>query len=210
MVNLSPEDRKTISLLLSPSWLSGLVVVFVGFAITAGVIISFSVYNSPIQQQLITWQQSQPKPGPSAYDERPLTEKPSLQNSWPLIAVWAIIGLGVYFIAASIIRSLNNAVELKKTMNYVNAKPDKILHTAVEHAILRIIASLILIGLFVSFLRHVMPYSITAAHAAAADLISVEGIVYAFLSFAVVIVSLHMQVIFLRLSLGRVRVREVN
>lgn len=210
MLKLTPQDSKALGLLVTPSWLSGLVVVLAGLIITAGVMVSFSVHNSPVQQQLIAWQQTQPKPSPSSFSERPLTEKPTLQNSWPLIGVWALIGLGVYFIAASIIRSLNSAVELKETLKYVNAKPEHMLQAALGHAVLRAVATIILIALFVSFLRHVIPYSITAAHAAAAEPASIGGVVYAFLSFAVVVLSLHVQVIFLRLAFGRVRLHGLN
>jgi hypothetical protein len=74
-----------------------------------------------------------------------------------------------------------------------------------EHVIMRVLAA-ISFGIILSlFIKNVIPYSITAAHASAADALSATGVLYALLSFSIVVVSLHLQTIFLRMSLGRAR-----
>lgn len=206
MIQLAPEDKRALALLVTPSWLSGLIAVATGLFITFGVITAFTLSNSTVQQQLVAWQQSQPEPVRTAPDPYSAEVKPSLQNNWPLIIIWAGVGLIVYAVAASIMRSFTRAAELKKSLNYVHAKRELLLRDAAEHIALRVVAALILGFILSEFFRQIIPYSITAAHASAADFFTVEGILYAFLSFAVVALSLHIIAIFLRLALGRVRV----
>jgi hypothetical protein len=55
MHGLETKDKKIISLLLSPSWFSGVLAVIVGLVLSVGVIVAFSANNSSIQQQLVSW-----------------------------------------------------------------------------------------------------------------------------------------------------------
>lgn len=205
MQNITAKDRKIIGILLSPSWLSGLVAVIAGLVISVGVIIAFNANNSSITQQLTSWQQSQPADAIKPFVRDPEANKPTLKNSWPLLIVWSIIGLAVYTIAATIIHSISKAEEVRESLGYVNANRDKIIKLEAEQILLRVLAAITL-GILISlFIKTVVPYSITAAHASASDLISLTGALYALLSFAIVVVSLHLQTIFLRMSLGRIR-----
>lgn len=204
MTPIGNKNRKTISALLSPSWLSGMIAVLAGLFLTIGVIAVFSANTSSVQRQLSSWQQNQPDK-PLHTGALTVEEKPSLKNSWPLLLVWTIIGLVVYAIAGSIVHSISEAEEIHESLGYVNARPDAIIKLTVEHIVLRVLAAIVF-GVLVSlFFKSVIPYSITAAHASASDLLSGTGVLYAFLAFAMVAVSLHLQTIFLRMSFGRPR-----
>lgn len=203
---LSQDDIQALLKVLTPSWLSGLIAVVIGLAITLGVIIGFSMNNSAVNQQLTAWQQDQPEPDRTEPGEYIETPQPTLQTTWPLMVVWAVTGLFVYSIAAAIIRSLTRAAELKASLKYVNAKPDIMLKTAVEHLLLRLIAGIVLIVLATVFMQQIVPYAITAALASAGDLVSVTGVAYALLAFTVLVLGLHLQAIFLRLTFGRIRI----
>lgn len=211
MFNIDKQDKKLIGLLLTPSWLSGMIAVMAGLILSAGVILVFSLNTSSFQQQLIVWQQDQP--------ERALTQpgtyvgsegRPQLKDSWPLLVVWAGVGLIVYMITAALVHSLSNAAAIRQSMGYVHANPTKTLEITVGHIILRLIAAVALVIMVKIFIDQVIPYAITAAHASASDLVSVTGILYAFVAFAIVAVSLHLQTIFLRLTLGRARIFSGN
>lgn len=208
MIRLSAEDKNALLLVVTPSWLSGLIAVASGLAITIFVIGAFSLDNSSVQQQLLIWQQTQPtvEPARTAPGTYVASTKPTLQNNWPLIIIWAIVGLIVYGICASLLRSLSRAAELKQSLNYVHAKPELLLRNAAQHIALRVVAGVVLIVLLQAFVRQILPYSITAAHASAADFLTVEGILYALISSTIVMVSLHLITIFTRLTFGRVRV----
>lgn len=211
MIKLDQQDKKLFGLLISPSWISGLIAVVLGLVFSIGVILAFSVNTSSVQQQLISWQQDQP--------ERPLTqpgtyvgadEHPQLKDSWPLLIVWAGVGLIVYMITAAVVHSLSEAEAVRQSLGYVHANPSKTLEITVGHIILRAVAAAALVAMFIIFYKHVIPYSITAAHASASDIQSVTGVLYAVLAFAMVALSVQLQTIFLRLSLGRVRVFSGN
>jgi hypothetical protein len=207
MWRLSTQDKNHMQALFLPSWVSGLIAVVVGLSLTIGVIFVFSLNNSDIQQQLIAWQQSQP--------EKPLTtpdqiveasDKPTLQGSWPLIVVWSFVGLITYMVAAGIMHSVSETLALRKSLNYVHVKRKSVLEIAAGRLALRGIATLVLAGLISLFLTQAVPYGISASHASAADIVSIEGALYALLSFTVVTLSMHVMVIFMRLTLGKVRI----
>jgi ABC-type antimicrobial peptide transport system permease subunit len=205
MNGLTQKDKRIIGLLLSPSWLSALIAIIAGLVISIGVIAAFTANNSTIQRQLVSWQQNQPAEEIKPFAPDPAANKPTLKNSWPLLIVWSVIGLVVYTIAGAIIHSISKAEEMHESLGYVNADRDKMIRMTAQQLLLRVLAAIGL-GVLVSlFIKTVIPYSITAAHASASDFFSVTGVLYLILSFAIVVVCLHLQTIFLRLSLGRVR-----
>lgn len=204
---IAKQNQKIIGQLLTPSFFSGVIAVLVGIVVTGGVLIAFASNTSSIEQQLIGWQ---PHNTPSSLTTPDQTlvenDKPTLKGSWPLLVVWSLVGLVVYAIAMSIARSLSDAKELTEELEYVNAKPALELEVAVEHFLARAVSGVVVICLLVVLVRQVIPYSITAAHAAAADIASGSGAEYALLSFAIIVVTLHVITIFTRLAVGKVRV----
>jgi hypothetical protein len=207
VLKLSDEDQHAIKLLLTPSWLSGLVAIVAGLVVSFGVIIVFSLNNSALQQQLLAWEQTQPRSAmTSPYQNLPENDHPTLKGSWPLLLVWGGVGMLVYAAVAIVLHDLGRAEELRESLNYVNARPQTALATTAEHLLLRLIAFVVLVVVAIFCLRQVIPYCITAADASAADFFSLDGGLYALLSFGPIAVSLHVLTILARLSLGRSRV----
>lgn len=207
MAFIDQQDKKFLSLLLTPSWASGLIAVIVGLVLSLGVIGAYSLNNSAVQRQLNVWQQEQPqkeltKPGEIVTAD----PTPQLKDSWPLLIVWAGVGLIVYVIAAAMVHALSDAEALRESMGYVHADPAKTLEITIGHIILRLLAFAGLVAVVIAFYREVIPYCITAAHAAAGDLLSLEGLLYGILAFAVAALGVQIITIFLRMSLGRARV----
>lgn len=207
MHKLSREDRQAISLLLTPSWMSGLIAVLVGLIVCVGVITIFNYNNTDVQKQLITWQQSKPDRKLTTPDQVvEADDTPTLQGSWPLIVLWSVIGLLVYGIAVFIVHSLQSAKQITDSLGYVNAKPETVLISTAEHILIRLLALGVLIGGAYLFWYKVIPYAINAARVAALDSLSFSGAMAALLSFVSIALSLHVLTIFLRLSLARTRV----
>jgi hypothetical protein len=207
MLRLSAEDRRLLGLLITPSWLSCLVAVVVGLALSIGVIIAFEAHNSQLQQQLLSWQQTKPQPALTTPDQTVIeNDRPTARGSWSLLLVWSLVGLLVYGFVAVTVRSIARAEALRESLDYVNARRGTMLASTAEHLLLRLNATALLVGCAIAFWRQIVPYSITAAHASATDIISLYGGLYALLAFALVAVSLHIQTILLRLALGRTRV----
>jgi hypothetical protein len=193
MALLDKQDRKLFGLLLKPSWLSGLIAVVAGLAVSLGVILAFSFNTSAVSQQLARWQQDQPA--------KPLTQpgqivtaegRPQLKDTWPLLIFWAAIGLVVYGITASVVHSASDAEKLRESLGYVNANPRKQLQATAGHLFLKLVAFVIFVVFALVFYKEIVPYAITAAHASAVDIQSGTGVLYMFLSFAIVAVSLHL------------------
>ncbi len=213
MIKFDQQDKKFFKLLFSPSWISGLLAVSLGLIFSIGVIITFSLNTSSVQQQLISWQQDHDKP------QRPLTqpgtlvtadEHPQLKDSWPLLIVWAGVGLLVYMMIAAAVHSLSEAEAVRESLGYVHANPAKTLQVTLGHVILRLSAAVALAVMVIIFYKQVIPYSITASRASTSDIQSINGVLYAILAFSIVALSWHLQAIFLRLSLGRARVFSGN
>jgi hypothetical protein len=206
-MTISKEDQQQIGRLLKPSFFSGVMATLVGLIVTLGVIVAFATQNSTVQQQLIAWQ-DKPQHLTTVEENQDIVENdhPTLSGSWPLLIIWAFVGLGVYILTMGMVRFFTTARDLTESMDYVNAKPVWQLEVAAEHFALRLISTVILVSLFVVLLKQVLPYSITAAHASALEFFSPLGATYAFVSFAIVAVNVHLQTIFLRLALGKVRV----
>src|ERR1035437_8162465 len=210
MLKFSEEDSRLLGLLLTPSWLSGLVAVVVGLVFSIGVITVFEVHNSPLQQQLVAWQSNQPPPVLTAPGQSlPENNRPTLKGSWSLLLLWSLVGLLVYGLVATIMHSVARAEGFRQSLRYVHANPSTMLASTTEHLLLRAIAAVTLISFAVAFWKQIVPYGITAADASAADVISFYGVLYALLSFGLIALGMHILVILLRLVLGRARVFSV-
>src|SRR5471030_626202 len=118
---LTIEDRRFLKNVLSPSWLSGLLVVLAGLVVTGGAIITFSLSHSTFKQNLISWEQSQTHTSAVISGQSSATINPTIANSWPLIFVWGVVGLFTYAVAASIIRFILETIAFKKQLDYVHA-----------------------------------------------------------------------------------------
>ncbi len=194
--------------LLTPSWLSGLISITAGLIVTAGFIFIFAFNNGTVRQQLISYQNtpsSQPAltlPGSAP----PGNNNNSLQNTWPLIAFWGMIGFVAYFVVEFIVKIIRDAQEFTEELNYVHAKRNVILKTTAEYLLFRVAAAAIWLIFIDVFFKRIIPYSILAANASASDFVSVGGILDALLSFLMIAVSLHVNAIFLRLTLRKPRI----
>ncbi len=206
MLKLSREDKKAIGLLLTPSWLSGLIAVLAGLIVCVGTIAIFHYNDTTMQKQLIGWQQSKPEKALTTPDQvLEENDKPTLKGSWPLIVVWSLTGLVVYLIAVYIVHSIETTKRFADSMDYVNSHPETVLVATAERATLRIVSFIFLLATAYLVWHKVIPYGIMAGRVAALDLISLGGILSALLSFAVVALSFHVLAVLLRLSLGRPR-----
>ena len=201
------SNLQTFLNLVKPSVMSATIAVLAGLVLTGGVLIAFATSNSSVQQQILAWRPQPAQKTLTTPDQTlPENDHPTLKGSWPLLIVWSAIGLAVYAVSVWIIHSLKSAKDLSEEVNYVNAKHKVQLETAFEHFVLRFVSFAILIVLSYLLVKQVVPYSITAAYASSLDIVSGNGLLYAILSFAIVVVTVHLQTIFLRLTFGKVRV----
>jgi hypothetical protein len=204
--NIETDENAEVDRLMTPSWLSGLIAVVCGLIVTGGVILAFSFNTSQVQQQLMSWENTSspaltvPGGTPSGSNVN------SLQNTWPLIAFWAVIGMVVYFIVEAGVRTLHDAAVFKNELDYVNVRRDELLKNSVRALLFRIFSMVVWLIFIEIFFKRIIPYSITAANASSSDLKSLDAALYALLSFSIIVVSMHVHTIFLRLAVRRPRV----
>jgi hypothetical protein len=193
-------DTRLFDTLLTPSWLSGLIVVVAGLVIVIGVIISFSSTGGALQQQLINWQNTRQQTTLTLPGQIVDAPENSLQTSWPLLA------LIVYFIVEELIEIARSTHELKEELNYVHARRQDLIRDALGRLFIRIAALIVWLIFIDIFLKRIIPYSITAAQAGTADLVSLQGLYYELLAFVMIAFSLHVHTIFLRIVVRKPRV----
>jgi len=190
---------------LAPSWLSGLVIVLAALIVSGGAIITFSLNHSAFKQDLIGWEQGHSN-SLSITGQSTQAVSPTLANSWPLILVWAGVGLITYTVAASIVRFVLETIEFRRQLDYVHADRVSMLEVTVEHLATRVVASLMLLMTVLLFVYHLFPDAISAGRTSAADKLSIGGLKYAAFAFIITAICTYFATVFLRLSIGKARV----
>ncbi len=204
MVKFTSEDRQTLKVILTPSWISLLGIILAGLIITGGTIITFNLHHSNFGQYLLDWERARTeRTAPISQSLQPA--KPSLNNSWTLFAVWALVGCLVCLAAAWFVRSIMHAVELEKEMTYVHVDQKAMIENVVEHVTLRIVATFLLLSLALFFIYHLLPDVINLAKSSGGSLISFNGARSALLSFLVTSICAYAANVLLRLIAGRKR-----
>lgn len=193
---------------LTPSPFSVALSVLAGIVLTATVVAAFMLSGVALKQQLSTLENTdnnQPAltlPG----EDPPGTNQNSLQNTWPLMAFWAFLGLISYYVVNMFLKVIHEINEYNKELDYVNARRDAIIKITAEYFLFRLFIVLSWLIFTDYFLKHLIPLCILAAHAATFDLSSFAGIASAVTAFLVMAVSIHIHAVFLRLAVGRPRI----
>jgi hypothetical protein len=206
MIQITTEDKHYLRAVLTPSWLSGLAVILAGLIITGGAILTFSLNNSAFKQDLLGWEQSHTSTGLSVTGQSLTPVSPTLSNSWPLIIVWALVGVATYVIAASITRFIIETIQFRRQLDYVHANPRTMVENIIEHLAMRLVAVGLLAILVIVFIYRTLPYVIGAGQASAAYAWNLSGARYAATSFILTVLCTYAASILLRLSVGKTRV----
>ncbi|HET9174446.1 MAG TPA: hypothetical protein VFN56_04155 [Candidatus Saccharimonadales bacterium] len=195
---------KQLTILLAPSWLSGLVVVAASGIVTIGTIVLSNYQGSTLQQQLFEARAGQSTA--SVLGIQTITDNLAqnrIVNNLPLFLFWAGLGVIVYLFVVAIWNSISTAAKLREEMNYVHASRHALMLQEAQHTIFRLIVLGVWLIYVRVFLRALLPYGLAAAHTAVH--LSVRTVGYGLLSFVVIALALHVHVILLRLVLLRLR-----
>lgn len=190
-------------LLLSPSWFSGLLSSIAGLAILTDGAAEAHYSGSLVQQALFAVH------GTLAPVYRQLADTLAhnqFVNNIPLWLFWAVVGMIVYYLATGIYEAFQYVAELEDEIGYVHARRNELIKMAVLRTLLRFIFLGLWVGYVQLFLHIGLPYSLAAAYIAGMNMLSLNGLEYALLALVVATVSVHFHVVFLRLTLLRVRV----
>ena len=203
------RDSRIVTLFVSPSWVSGLLSICAGLAVLCGVFFMSQYQGSSYQQQISeardTNQSVNLNEATVIVDED--LNQATLANSAPLLVIWSIVGVVVYMFAVSIVRAFQEAADLKSELDYVNVSRNDLLKQAFGHLAIRIVVAVAWILFIVFFFNEILPYSIAAAKASSVvGLLSLSGLGYAFLSFTVIALGVHINAILFRILMFKPRV----
>jgi len=129
----------------------------------------------------------------------------AILNKVLYFAFWMVVGLAVYIILYAVLRGTGEAAAELKESNYANIRREKILQDFAIKFSVRVAAVCAWITFVIIFLKVLLPFSSLAARTAASKFISSNGILYSFLGFVVVLLSLHILVVLTRFIFLRVR-----
>lgn len=185
-----------------------MVSVISGILVTALVIAAFMLSGAGLKQELSSLENtSSSQPALTLPGENPPgTDQNSLQNTWPLFAFWAFVGMISYYVVNMMIKILKEVREYNAELSYVNARRDAIIKITLEYFLFKAVMILIWLLFTDYFFRRLVPLCILAAHASTLDLISLAGISAFLTSFIVMAISMHLHTVLLRLVVGRPRV----
>lgn len=200
-------SSKALTLLLTPSWLSGFVAVVATLVVVVGTIIITRLQGSSLQKDFFVLDNANNVPSASeTYQSLTsnLATNPIISNL-PLFLFWAGLGLVVYFLATSIYSALTEVAEVREEMGYVNDPRHQLVREAIQQMVLRVVTFAVWIVYLQVFLRMILPYTMAAAHVAGTNLSSLNGVEYGAIAFVVMILSLHLHTVLLRLAFLRPR-----
>jgi hypothetical protein len=197
---------KLVGILLSPSWLSGLVAVTLAICLVALTIASIHYKGSTLQIQVQNFQDQRSQATAANYNGIDNPTHGRLVEDLPLIAFWSLLGLVVYMFAENIVTGLQHLNQLRDSLTYVHADRHKTLIEAVERLAIRVAVLAIWLPYIVFFFHEVIPYCITTAEAAGAQSLSMfTAGGYVLLAISVFFVTTHLHAILLRLLLLKPR-----
>ncbi len=113
-------------LLVLPTWLSGLISIACALAVTAGSMIISAFHNSALQQELFQKSSQSATPGLSSSYES--VSGSFLNNNFvgdlTLFVIWGLVGLVVYMFIYSVWNAFQNAVHIRKELDYIHSDRD--------------------------------------------------------------------------------------
>ena len=199
-------DIKIIKLLLTPSWLSGLIAITGGLVVVAVVVVAFAISANHFSLQLLKLQDTNSSPVitlPNQANDNSVNT--SLSTTWPLAVFWGIVGLVVFFFIETMVSSAQKINQFNQELNYVNAKRDLIIKMTIENLLLKTISAVVWLFYLNIFLKLIIPFAITESHLCASQIRNWHGLVHGLIAFVIMAVSLHLMAIFLRLIFKRPR-----
>jgi hypothetical protein len=185
--------------LLTPSRLSAVLAIALALVICAGIVLLYNPHALGIHDA------TQPKtllPG----EVRSPSKTSSLATNWPIIVFWWVVGLPIYFLAYYLVHTAQRASHAKQTFKQLKRLPAPTMEQLVEHLLLRLVAIGVFVALCIVFVRNVVPYSALAMRTATDSTDTMHRLSCGLLSLIVIIVGVHVLTVFLRLSLGKVRI----
>jgi hypothetical protein len=200
------SNHKLLLVLLSPSWISSLVVIIASLTVVVGTVIALHFPGSSLQQ-LVNDQHGTTPPALSTGSlavNNNFSANTLIDNA-PLFVLWGCVGLVVYFFATSLVNGLKEANEFREELGYAHTHRLKLITRAFEKVITRVVI-LIAWVFFVELTVHtITPYAIALTQYGSGAVGVADNIGYIALAFIIMTACFHAQIVFLRALLLKPR-----
>jgi hypothetical protein len=202
-----PLNRLRPTIIL-PSWLSGVVCLFIALAVVVGICIATHYTGSPLQQEFAAWRSSSLSEDEYAIYDAQYGSDPFrlVIDSILTFLFWAFVMVAVYAVAAAAYTFFRSAHRLKQELDYVHASRQQLLRRTLLEVSVRI-GTLAVWSLYSwIFVQMTLPWALTQARIGAAHIFSLHSLLTLGLSIVVLAFCMHLHVVFCRLALLRKRV----
>jgi ABC-type multidrug transport system permease subunit len=200
------RGRPELGLLISPSWLSGLLAVVTALAVVIGTVISVQYQGSNLQL-LREAQTKQQQPINDSFQEVGSSlSKSQLISDIPLLILWGGVGFVVYMFTINLAAAFKRAIDFEHELDYVHADRDQMIRHAIVHAVFRF-AVLVAWFLYLQFtLRVLLPYVVALGYAGAGATINRQSGIYLVTGVLLLALGIHLHTVLLRLVMLRPRI----
>jgi hypothetical protein len=202
-LNGSNLDKKLFGVLLTPSWLSGVIVVTAGLVTAAGTILSAHYQDSSLRLDYLTYQAGQSAGNYQAVSSG--LQANQYIADLPLFILWGLVGIVAYFFTMNLIAAARGAVGLKQELGYAHVNRFQLIWTAAQHLLVRLVVLALWVPYILVFFHRLVPYCVASALAGSAQLATPLGVAYVALAAVVMTVALHLHTVLLRLLFLRPR-----
>jgi hypothetical protein len=193
------SSRKLLTSLLTPSWLSGLLVVTISAVAIVGTV-GMNYYSSHGLQGLFNLHGIGSNASVSSTSQELSTNfsASTAVSDIPLFIFWAGVGIIVYSLASNIVSALRDVVDIGEELNYVNVNRRTLVRTAFGRLAIRVV----ILGVWFAFLRYttrvILPFVFSITHVSTGHVSTVMAIGYPAAAIGILIICLHIHTILLR------------
>lgn len=207
LLDTTDDNHKLWVALLTPSWLSGLVVVIASLAVMVITLVTLNFPGSSLQV-LLNDQKSNVQSGLSNTSSTISSNFSSseLISDIPLFILWGCVGLLAYSFATSVVGAFQTAHDFRAELHYTNLNRRQLLIHAWRQLATRIATLVVWFLLIHLTIRIILPYAVALTQFAGGTVGLANTILNAGVAFVVLTLCLHLHTIVLRLIFLRPRI----
>jgi len=202
----SYHTRRLILLLLTPSWLSGLITVCLALSITAALLLEGHYQGSDIQRQYLHWRVATDADSAGSAASTLQHSTQGIVAGLELFIFWYAVGTAIYLVISALYRTIASANAARRSLYYVNISRAAFLRTVYTRLALRALSLAAWCVYSVLTLRVVMPYLLGAIHVGDVHTPAIGAVALLMVATLGLALAFHIHVVLLRLFLLRPRV----
>lgn len=203
-INNNNKIRK-LTLLLTPSWVSGLLIAVFSVAVVGSAYFKATTTYGPLQEGFQGLQMiGRTVLYPPYHAVTHTLSVNSFASKLPLLLFWALVGAVVYLVAVRLSAGFSKTAAISQTMTYTNVGRSGLIRSLATSFVIRLVAIFAWFVFWTLFVKIIVPFVLIKAADAAAKT-PPSSISSVFAAFSVLALSLHMHTVFIRLIALRAR-----